>query len=101
MKMVTDEDIAQAIEAEKAAHEAFIELRDYRERLQVEQASQRYSVSVGDSVKDRKGRYGIVTRIKPWLSGKPWISAKQIKRDGSPGERELNMYSDWEVVRQR
>jgi hypothetical protein len=96
--MVTDQEIRDAIAVEKAAHEAYVAARERREQLQVTQACQEYKVGIGMFVKDKRGRTGVVVRVKPLSDGRPWIYAHEMKKDGSRGKRELSMYAEWTVI---
>lgn len=81
-----------AVEAMQAADRRILECR-----LQL--AREAYGIEPGLMVRDRKGRVGIVSEVEPWgTGGKPWVSAKLLKKDGSPGEREINFYGDWEIT---
>jgi hypothetical protein len=96
--MVTDKEIADAEAVRNAARTVYKEAEYKVERLKETQACEKYKVGIGMIVVDKNGRKGVVVRINPSYGGKPWVYAKQIKKDGSRGERELSMYSDWMVV---
>ncbi|HWX13484.1 MAG TPA: hypothetical protein VNY06_01165 [Methylocella sp.] len=96
--MVTDQEIADAEAVLRAATTAYLEAKEKVHRLKETQACEEYKVGIGMIVSDRRGRTGVVCRVSPTYGGKPWVYAKQIKKDGSRGERELSMYSDWTVV---
>jgi hypothetical protein len=96
--MATKEEISDAIAVEKSAHEAYIAARERRESLQVTFACEQWQVGIGKIVVDTKGRKGVVVRVRPWDDMKPWIFAKQIKKDGSTGDREIQMFDRWTVI---
>jgi len=92
--MVTDAQISDAKAVLVAALKTYQDAKATLEKLEVTQACEQYKVGIGMFVTDRKGRKGIVSRVKPWNNSRPWISAMQIKKDGSAGDRELQMYDD-------
>ena|ERR1700722_6429138 len=96
--MITDQEIADARAAEKAAHDAYVNARDLCCEREIQRACERYSVKRDDVVVDKKGRKGVVCKVKPWSDSKPWVTAREIKKDGALGMRELQMYSDWTVL---
>lgn len=96
--MVSEQEIRDAIAVETAAHEAYAATREKREQLQITRACEEYKVSIGLFVKDKRGRTGVVIRIKPWSDSRPWVYAQQINKDGSRGKRELSMFEDWTVI---
>lgn len=96
--MVTEQEINDAAVAAKAAHEVYVAARDKHERLRVTRACEEYKVGIGMFVTDKRGRKGVVIRVEPWDDSKPWVYAKEIRKDGSQGERELSMYSDWSAL---
>jgi hypothetical protein len=97
--MVTPEEIRDAIAVEKAAHDAYTAARDRREQLQVTHACEKHKVGIGMFVTDKKGRKGVVARVRPWADNeRPWVYATELKKDGSRGKRELAMYADWSVI---
>lgn len=91
--MVTMEEItgAAAVEALRIASEKLNQLR-------VTRACQLHGIGIGMFVQDKKGRKALVTSVKPWSDRKPWVYGKQVKADGSVGERLISLYSDWHVL---
>lgn len=79
------------------------ELREARlalEALIIERYRVEFGVTVGSRVRHtRKFTEGVVSYVDPaeW-TGKPWVSAKMLKKNGEPSERETNLYSDWELI---
>jgi hypothetical protein len=96
--MVSEQEIRDALAVEKAAHEAYAVAQRHREQLQITRACEEYKVGIGMFVKDKRGRTGVVSRVKPWADGRPWVVAREIKKDGSQSKRELNMFNDWTVI---
>src|SRR5258708_33808920 len=81
--MVTDAEIIDAKAVLVAALKAYQCARDALEKLEITQACEQYKIGIGMFVTDRRGRKGIVSRVKPWNGSRPWVTAKQIKKDGS------------------
>jgi hypothetical protein len=97
--MVTDQEIAEAEATLRVTTAAYTEAKNKLERLKETRACEQFKVGIGMIVTDTKGRTGVVYRVRAWNdNSKPWVYAKQIKKDGSQGNRELSMYSDWSVV---
>jgi hypothetical protein len=96
--MVTDQEIADAEATVRVTTKVYLEAKEKLARLKETQACEEYKVGIGMIVTDKRGRTGVVCRVNPTYGGKPWVYAKQIKKDGSQGEREFSMYSDWTVV---
>lgn len=96
--MVTEKEVEDAYAVEKAARQVYIEAKDRRQRVDEAHACEKYNVGIGKFVTDKRGRKGVVIRVLPWSNGRPWIYAKEIKKDGSQGKRELAMYCDWTVL---
>jgi|HubBroStandDraft_3_1064219.scaffolds.fasta_scaffold189908_3 hypothetical protein len=96
--MVTREDLERAKDEADQAYAAHKAAAQRFDNLHTQWASETFGVKLDDMVTDKRGRKGLVCKIKPWSSGKPWVTAKEIKKDGSIGMRELQMYSDWTVL---
>lgn len=97
----TDREIKAAETALENAEKTYREAKELVHRLCIRRATEVFGVEVGMRVRDKKGREGVVSQIKPWMSGRPWLSVKQIKKDGSTGERELTFYDEWEITDRR
>jgi hypothetical protein len=95
--MITDQEIWDAEEACAVASDAHRKALAHCHALRVQRATEQFGVSYGTRVRDNKGRECIVDEIKPWHSGKPRVSGRQIKKDGSVGGRSINMYGRWEI----
>jgi hypothetical protein len=97
--MITDDEIETAEAAVDAARTALSDAQGRLHALRLQRAREEYGIEPGLMVRDRKGRVGIVSEVKLWSTGgKPWVTAKLIKKDGTPGEREGSFYGDWEIT---
>lgn len=55
-------------------------------------------IKEGDKVRHKDGTVGIVCRVDLWARGRPWVTVRLFKKDGSLGLREKTFYEDWEHV---
>jgi hypothetical protein len=77
--MVTAQELNDARAVETATHDAYLKARERREQLEITQACEEYKVGIGMFVKDKRGRTGVVCRVKPWTNaGRPWVYAYEI-----------------------
>ena len=56
------------------------------------EALEKNGYHIGDRIKDRYGVEYEITKAEP-VGSSLWLSGKKIKKDGTPSERETNIYS--------
>jgi hypothetical protein len=111
--MITEDYINRALEREKvllrdqAHHEhELYEIRTLLRELKENSICEKWSVEVGSIVKDRKGLLHKVSKVEVssydtisyYLRNKPWLVGNPLRKDGTYGTAERNLYGDWELV---
>ena len=98
---MSTEDEIKALEVELA--EADRVRREMQQRLNdlyIRRSTEKFGIQAGMRVRNRGNEY-LVESIRPdsYAASKPWLYGRKIKKDGTPGEREVTIFS-WSGVRQ-
>jgi hypothetical protein len=98
--MDTKTEIKEAEAAVDAAHQAYVAAQRRRDELYRRRSREDYGIDVGLTVRDPKGRVGVVAEVKPnsWPSSRPWLYVALLRKDGTPGDRVTTFYDGWEIV---
>ncbi len=99
--MTTDDEIKAAESAARTAREALSQMEAKLEALHQRRAFEKHGTKLGARVRgERNGKKieGEICKVDANWQDKPWVTVNPIKKDGTVGNNEINLFSSWELV---